>query len=456
MLCGSEDLKSSEGGRLGEVKRMVGSTVLVAATKAAAIGCSLIVSIAVARVLGPAEFGIYAFAFALVGVIGLPVQMGLPTLIVRETARSDSTADLALMKGSWVWSTRLVLFSGVVCMLVSMTALLAWPSLMSEGRRSAVLWALPLVPLLALSAIRGAALRGLRKTVSGLLPDQILRPIIFSSAIFLAWRWTAVETSATSALAIHSAVAFVTFIIGTMILLKMRPCGMQEVAAKLDRPRWWKALGPLALISGMHLMLQSTDILMLAYFRSDSEVGLYRVAATGGTLGAFGLTAVNLLFQPYFARAFARNEVDNMQKLASVAAAVCLVATLPVIGIFGLWGADIIKFVFGPAFMGAALALLIVAIGKAACALFGAGETILAMTGHERSAAKFLLGSVVVNAVLNIVFIPPYGIHGAAASSAISVTLWAFLFWQHAKSAMGVDTSILSVSRLWRGLGPSR
>src|SRR5690606_17096788 len=149
--------------------------------------------------------------------------------------------------------------------------------------------------------------------------------------------------------------ALATFVVGVLILLKLRPDGMRkEVKGKLDLPSWRKALGPLALISGMHLLLQSTDILMLAYYRSDAEVGLYRVAATGGTLAAFGLTAVNLLFQPYFARAFIRNEVDKMQRLASVAAVVCLVAVLPVLIVFGIWGEDVIDLVFGPAFIGAA------------------------------------------------------------------------------------------------------
>jgi len=79
-------------------------------------GLTLTVSVLLARFLGPVEYGIYAFAFAAVTLLAIPVQMGLPLLVVRETAAGRAREDPGLVNGIWRWSARIVLIgSGDQC-----------------------------------------------------------------------------------------------------------------------------------------------------------------------------------------------------------------------------------------------------------------------------------------------------------------------------------------------------
>ncbi|WP_245740927.1 oligosaccharide flippase family protein [Ectothiorhodospira marina] len=45
----------------------------------------MLITLLLARLLGPLGYGVYAFVLAVVSLISLPVQLGLSPLIVRHT-----------------------------------------------------------------------------------------------------------------------------------------------------------------------------------------------------------------------------------------------------------------------------------------------------------------------------------------------------------------------------------
>ncbi|MBT6123963.1 MAG: oligosaccharide flippase family protein [Halieaceae bacterium] len=59
----------------------------------------LLTSILLARYLGPAAFGQYAFVLSLLALLALPVAGGLPQLLTREVARFSHDERWALYRG---------------------------------------------------------------------------------------------------------------------------------------------------------------------------------------------------------------------------------------------------------------------------------------------------------------------------------------------------------------------
>ena len=55
--------------------------------------------------------------------------------------------------------------------------------------RETLPWALALVPLMALVAIRSASLRGLRHVLAGIFPEQVLRPALFAGLLAVVLFW---------------------------------------------------------------------------------------------------------------------------------------------------------------------------------------------------------------------------------------------------------------------------
>src|SRR5690606_13600781 len=143
------------------------------------------------------------------------------------------------------------------------------------------------------------AMRGLRYVFMGQFPNEVLRPVLLASFVAVAFVLS-MQLTAKLALIIHATVAILTFTLGVVLLLWARPAEMRlQTARKVDHRGWLRAILPLTLISGLQVTNQNTDLIVLGFFRTDAEVGIYRVALSGATLAIFGLTAVSLAIQPY-------------------------------------------------------------------------------------------------------------------------------------------------------------
>src|SRR5512142_1401779 len=57
------------------------------ALKLANAGFTFVSAVLLARLMGPSEYGVYSYVYALVTLLSVPSEFGLPTLVIRETAR---------------------------------------------------------------------------------------------------------------------------------------------------------------------------------------------------------------------------------------------------------------------------------------------------------------------------------------------------------------------------------
>src|SRR5690606_16348901 len=138
--------KSGEGFKGQLMRGGVGSI----AVKIASTGLNLILAVVLARLLGVEEFGVYSFIFPLVTILAIPAQMGLPNLVVRETAKAQVAERWDVIKGLWRWSTLMAVGMSTVLVVVgSLTAFVLADSITSLHMQT-FWWALALVPLIAL------------------------------------------------------------------------------------------------------------------------------------------------------------------------------------------------------------------------------------------------------------------------------------------------------------------
>lgn len=412
---------------------------------------TVVSSVVLARLLGPDQYGLYAYVFALISLLAFPVQMGLPILVVRETAKAETLRDWALMRGIWTWATGLIVIGSIIMIGLILLWLFLFGDWMSAARRAAFMWALPLIPLIALGQARAAAMRGLRYVFLGQFPNEVLRPVLLAAFVAGA---AILSTGLTAKLALtsHAIVATLTFTLGVVLLLRARPAEMRQQATRqMDHRAWFRAILPLSLISGLQVTNQNTDLLILGFFRTDIEVGIYRVALSGASLAMFGLTAVSLGVQPYVARLFAQGDTARLQKLASLGALAALGVTLPVVSLFVFAGKPILSLVFGPEFKPAYQAMVILSVAQGVNAFFGLVGSFLIMSGNEWETTKGLIVAAVANVVLNVLLIPSFGVEGAATATGTSIILWNILFWRASRKLLGIDcTPIALLSRRHR------
>lgn len=431
--------------RAGLVRTGLGTAALRVIGLALTLGTSVLL----ARVMGPEGLGTYTLAFAAISLLGIPVQMGISSLVLRETAQSNAVADWPRLRGIWFWATRRIFVISVCVTVLSVLAVLTMPQVLPVPAHAVFLLGIPLIPLIALSQVRSAALRGLGRIVWGQLPETLIRPGLLILFVF-GWHLAlGLTLSPKLVMGLHLAAAFLAFGVGLALLARARPDDLRQAGLRQIDPKWANAVWPLALIAGAQSITANADFLMLGWWQSADQVGAYKVATSGASLTVAGLGILAMITNPRFAALHKTGETRELARLAAFAAALGFTAALPVLVIFALWGQQILSLVFGAAFASGAAAMVILTLGHTLSAFFGTCMGLLNMTGHATQAMRGMLVSVVLNVLLNLILIPRYGIEGAAVATLISTVVWNVLLWGLVRRHLALDCSVLGL-RSWR------
>ena len=422
MLCRSRAFLGGSALRRDLLRGGLGSL----AVKVTHAALAFAVAVTLTRMLGPAGYGIYAFALAVLMIVALPAQVGLPQLVVRETARAQADADWGVMRGLWRWSNKVVaLFSGLA--LAGVFAVV-WRLGMSPRLETLAIGA-ALIPLIALGNLRAASLRGLRRVVLGQLPESVIRPSVLLAILFIAsgLGLDARFSSPQAAMSAYAAAAVTAFMAGAAMLHRFRPAEVAAARPRTTPTEWRRAVLPLAMIAGLQLVNNQADIIVLGLFRSDEEVGVYRAVFQMALLVVFGLQAMNQMLQPHFARLYRQGDTDRLQKLVRWSSRAIIILALQPVLAFVFFGGSILELFFGTPFRSGALALAILAVGQGFKAAMGASISLLSMTGNEKVASRLGLPAVVVNLLLNLLLVPIWGGAGAALATCTSFVIWHLL-----------------------------
>jgi len=388
-------------------------------------GLTLALAVVLARLLGPEGYGVYAHVLALVTLLAVPARLGLPNLVVREVAAG-------LAGRQWGRVRALLRCAGGGVALASGALMLAaagmlW--LLGEGGgayTATLALGLPLLPLLALGDLRGAALRGLGRVVQGQLPEHVLRPGLLLAMIAALALPGAALTPAT-AMGAHAAAAALAFAAGAWLLKRHLPPEVRSASPTGATGPWMRSALPLAFIAGMQVIVMQTDVLMLGILAASADVGVYRVAVQGSLLIAFGLEAAKIASAPHLAGLHARGE--HRRQAASFRTAAALALSLGGVTALGLVlaGPWLIRQAFGTAYAAAYLPLVILCGGQLLRVLGGMAGELLNMSGREAVAARAVAAAALANLALNALLIPAFGLPGAAAATAASLALWTAL-----------------------------
>lgn len=409
----------------------------------------LAVSVLLARSLGTAGYGVYAYAFALVELLGLPGQLGIQTLIVREVARFRQRELWGQLRGVLRFGVASIVTTSAVIMLG--VGLFTWLSI--EGalntEQTTLLWAVVLLPVVSLMRLYGAGLRGLKSIVKGLVPENIIHPggfllLCAVALLVLPASWL----TADRAMLLHVAAALVTLLLAGTMLLGGLPAQAREAKPEYDLHSWIAAALPLTLITGMQIINSRADMVMLRWFGSPDDVGVYRVVVDSSVLVLFGLKAINMAVAPHFAALWTAEDRCRLQRLVTVAARVSFGFACPLGLLLLFFGEPILTIVFGRGFASGSVALAIMVVGQVINAAFGSIVLLLNMTGNERMVARGIAVAVLTNVGLNLVLIPIWGIEGAATTTVVTVATWNSSLWWAARRRLGIDS--LAFRRLSR------
>tara|TARA_B100000965_G_scaffold59287_1_gene45347 strand:- start:5164 stop:6453 length:1290 start_codon:yes stop_codon:yes gene_type:complete len=183
---------------------------------------------------------------------------------------------------------------------------------------------------------------------------------------------------------------------------------------------------PLMVSSSMLLLLQWIDILILGYFETSSQIGVYNVAVKISMFASIILFSINSIVAPKISEFFNQKKFFELKKIIKASSKLMFFSTIPILILILVFSEFILSF-FGEEFASGIFCLNILIVGQLINVLCGSVGYILNMTEHQNVFKWIIILSFILNIVLNIILIPLHGIFGAAISSMISLILWNIL-----------------------------
>lgn len=397
----------------------------------------LVTYIALARWLGPHHFGVYAYIVSIINILCVPAALGLPEFIVREVASFRVKQQWGLIKGLLRRADQTVMISASCIILLGAGA--AFTFLPQSEKTTAFYIALPLLIINPLVSVKQATLRGFRRIIFGLLPDSLLRPGLFL-ILLAAFYYSGTRCDEKSALAMLLLASSVCLVFGFFVVWRSTCDNGKDVSVQYQTSTWIKGALPFILLDSMMVISNQTDMVMLGIFRTPSEVGLYKVASQGAQMVIFILFAVNMTIGPLVSELYHSQRMQELQKLITSSSRVIVCISVPVAVALMIWGRPIITLLFGKEYALSSVPLVILCAGQLISAVMGSVGLILNMTGYEKDTLKGLVGSALINVLLNLLLIPRFGIEGAAVATSISVAFWNTLLGFYVYKKVGILT----------------
>jgi len=414
---------------------------------AAGVGLAFLAQLLAARLLGAENYGIYAYVIAWITVLGLLATLGFEPAILRFAAVYQSSGDLGRLQGAVRYAESRVLATGVAIAFagILVAVLLSFRGSQDPALLHSFMIGAAAVPCLALLRVRSSVLRAFGRIAFSLLPDKAAREgtiIVVLGLLGVAFSAPLSAPSATTAFLIG---ALVGLGLAARWIRQTRPEGLDAVAAQTDeRSLWLRTALPLLLVIGSQFVMTRVDVLLLGWLVDTTSAGIFNVASLLAQLVVFPLMAIHALFHPTIATLHHQKEHDRLQELTTTTALWSLLAGFALCVPLFVLGGQILAL-FGPEFAMGTPVLRILLTAHVAASAAGSIVALITMTGNERLASVMMTVVLAIKIVAGLVFIPRFGLLGAAIVDAASIVAWNLAFGYAAWSRLRLIPSILGV-----------
>lgn len=395
--------------RGGAAQAIIWSFIAGVVTRAGLLALAIIL----ARRLGPADYGVFTYTTGLAGLLAQFAGLGWPTLMNRLIPGF-------VRDGNWPQLRGLVRAGDVIVIGLSLVvAALLWGlSPLAQDLSHGVALSAVLLPAFALAILRRQQLAAVKRSSLGLLFDQGFGSIFVAIVILVVGTLSIDATIWGFALATLGGC-----LIATIVFRSRLPADTWRARSEVKWVAWSAIAFPMVIGLSAKLLMNRTDILLLAPLSDLHETGLYGAAFRITYLLTFPQVVLTSVMTPMFSDAFTHDRIDRARVLLRMAMAYALVTTLPLVIAIGLFAPDIMALVFGEPFREAGATLLILTFGQLAAALTLPYASILMMGGREKVFGILNIAALALNALVCVLLIPGYGAIGAAVASLISATL---------------------------------
>jgi O-antigen/teichoic acid export membrane protein len=374
--------------------------------------------IVLARLLAPTAFGLFALgwtSFRLAEALG---PLGLQAGVLRF-ASATAVLDPSSARPTVFRATRLAFVSGAIlgAAMFIFAPLAATQLFHKAGAIGALRWFALGVPCLTVLIVAAGATQALQTTRYVATIRELGQPLLvafFATAAVLAGLGVS-----GAALGAASATAL-TAVAALVMIHRLFPPGERNIAGVSNRALLAVSI-PAAAASTFRLLLSWTDRLVVGAYLPAASLGAYHAAAQLASVLSMIVVSFSGILAAMIVAALADGDTARARSLYRTSIKWMLYLATPILVPLIVAPRDALIATFGSAYVDAAPALRLLAIGQGLSLLTGAVGSLLVMTGHERRWTLLAATSFTTNLGLSLWLTPRWGLLGAAVSTAIAL-----------------------------------
>ncbi|MBU2633756.1 MAG: flippase [Nanoarchaeota archaeon] len=400
---------------------------------------------------GSFNYGLLSLGFVISSILIVISMMGLNVGVVRYVAYYKGKGDEARIKGALLSSIKIALpISILLAFILFLFSEFISVNLFHNPDLTVILKILSFtIPVVVLINLILETLNGLQKifytTLSREVIDKALKIIFAFFIIYIGY--SVVEISWSYLLA-----TVLTFL-ATLYFLNKYGFNLfdKKTKAIYFTKRLFRFSYPLLFVGIITLLVKWTDVLMVGFFRTTSEVGVYNVVLSTANLLVIIPTALMGLFTPIIMELYSKGDKKEIEKISKRVSKWIFYINFPIFLALMLLSRELLKIVFGNEYVIGYISLIILLIAYVLHSLSHIPTGTLLMIKKTNTIFVVGLISVIINIALNYLLIPVYGINGAAIATSTSLianfiflTLWNYKLNKFQTLSLNYFKSILA------------
>ncbi|MFX0142355.1 MAG: flippase, partial [Candidatus Hodarchaeota archaeon] len=246
--------------------------------------------------------------------------------------------------------------------------------------------------------------------------NPTLNAILFLFLFLLGWKLESVTAAYVLSFIVCAVLAF-------FYLKKLFPEILDaKIKPIFESKKLLKFSQPLLFIGFLNVIMMWTDSLMLGYFKSGVEVGIYNTAVKTAFFINFIIISFTSIFAPTISELYDKKKIKLLESLFKIITKWILALCLPIFLAIVLLSKNIL-LLFGNQFVSGYISLTILSVAHLINSAVGSVQYMLMMSEREKMALYITFGVCVLNFILNLILVPKYGINGAALATGTSIVV---------------------------------
>ena len=363
-----------------------------------------------ARLASAELLGQYATTIALTGLFSTIARFGLPSLLIREIARSRENPEKVDNLVNAALGLTTVLSATAIGLMLITSVLLNYPSVMF---RACLLAGLALgieaMAYMVEASFRGREMMEWSAVVVAVMEGAFLLLALVTVPLQAAIDWLMIA---------YLASRIISLAVGIWIYRAR----FGKLRLTIDKGLWkslFKASFPFAITNGLSSLYVRVDVVFLSYLATSAIVGLYE-AANNLTVRLNVLArTVSIAIYPFLSSEFAKNK-QSLQRYTARTIRLLVIPSALIAAVLWAFGDRIVIMVYGGKFGAAIQAVKWLALIMPLKFIDTSLEVALSASNREGKRAMAVLVAALTNLLLNFILIPTYQMMGAVYATVLT------------------------------------